>query len=201
MGPLLAFHEESELLVRLAVRKELVAGLLGEGLEVLHRAGVGGDDLEHLPGAHVGERLLGAQDGKGAVEAPGVEFFVEVHDESSSGIVIRSAPGALPPGWRAPAPAGSCTRPSHNTPGRGRAAPPRAAARCSRRPRRRRSCAAPRAPGPRCAPGARPWPSSLRDRALWGRSRASPLYTTAYKGAFMPLATPPSIRNRHPYIE
>src|SRR5690606_22853740 len=80
-APLLALHEEGELLLRFGMREELVAGLLGKSLEVLHRAGVGRDDLEHLPGLHVVQGLLRAQDGQRTVEAAGIEFFVEVHEE------------------------------------------------------------------------------------------------------------------------
>ena len=50
-----------------------------EGLEVLYRAGIRGDDLEDLPGLHVVERLLRLQNGKRAVEPAGIEFFIEVH--------------------------------------------------------------------------------------------------------------------------
>ena len=41
-------HEEGEFLVRFGVRQQLVPGLAREGLEVLHRARVGGDHLQHL---------------------------------------------------------------------------------------------------------------------------------------------------------
>src|SRR5688572_16482147 len=132
---LLALHEKGELLLRLGVRKELVAGLLGEGLEVLHRAGVGGDDLQHLAGGHLVQRLLGAQDGQRAVEPAGVEFFVEVHEEilisKEVEVISRTARAARPPCRRARcAPRfrlaslrGSCTKPSRRTPGRAPCAP------------------------------------------------------------------------------
>ena len=42
---------------------QFVAGLLGECLEVFHRAGIGRDDFERFAGLHVGQRFLAAQNG------------------------------------------------------------------------------------------------------------------------------------------
>jgi hypothetical protein len=61
---------------------QLVAGLARKGLEVAHRTGVGGDDLEHLAADHVGQGLLGLQDRQRAVQASGVDFLVDVHGVS-----------------------------------------------------------------------------------------------------------------------
>ena len=66
-------------LLGFAVLQQLVAGLAREGLEVLHRAGVGGEHLEHLAGLQVGEGLLGAQDRQRAIQPARVELLVEVH--------------------------------------------------------------------------------------------------------------------------
>src|SRR3989454_10276580 len=72
-------HEEGEFLVRLGVRQQLVPGLPGKGLEILDRAGIGGEHLEDLPGLHAGQRLLGAQDRQRAIQAARVEFPVKIH--------------------------------------------------------------------------------------------------------------------------
>ncbi len=50
-----------------------------EHLEVLHRARVGGLDLEHLAAGELGELLLRAQDRQRAIEPARVELGVEVH--------------------------------------------------------------------------------------------------------------------------
>src|SRR3954470_3227104 len=76
---LLLLHEEGEFLARRVAREEQVAGLARESLEVLDRARVGGEHLQHLPGLQVGQRLLRLQDRQRAVETPGVQFLVEIH--------------------------------------------------------------------------------------------------------------------------
>jgi len=45
----------------LGAGQQLIAGLSGEGLEVLERAGIGCQHMQHLPGSHFGQSLLGAQ--------------------------------------------------------------------------------------------------------------------------------------------
>src|SRR4030095_2949287 len=75
----LFLHEEGELAIGLVVREQLVAGLAREGLEVLHRARVGGKHLQHLARLQIGQRLFRAQDGKRAVQPAGIEFLVEIH--------------------------------------------------------------------------------------------------------------------------
>src|SRR3954454_22641687 len=85
----LFLHEEGEFAVRFGVRQQLVAGLAREGLEILHRARVGGEDLEHLARAQVGQRLLRAQDWKRAIQSARVEFLVEVHGRFGSTRSIR----------------------------------------------------------------------------------------------------------------
>src|SRR5918995_5473299 len=97
-------HEESEFAVGFVVRHELMPGLAREGLEVLHRPRVGGDHLQHLSRAHVGERLLGAQDRQRAIEAARIEFLVEVHEVIMPHMTeeeARSAPAERSPaaGW------------------------------------------------------------------------------------------------------
>src|SRR5690349_19059217 len=94
-------HEEGEL-GPLRGGEQLVAGLAAEGLEVLHRAGIGRHDLEHLPGGKVAERLLGTQDGKRAIEPAHVEFAVGLHgglmretDNSTSLASRDRGPGSL----------------------------------------------------------------------------------------------------------
>src|SRR5687767_612448 len=72
-------HEESEFFVRFRLRDELVPGLARERLEILHGAGIGGENLEDLTRLHVGQRLLRAQDRQRAVQTARVEFLVEVH--------------------------------------------------------------------------------------------------------------------------
>src|SRR5687767_5192603 len=61
------------------MRDELVPGLAREGLEILDRARIGGEHLEHLPRLHVGERFFRAQNRQRAIQAARVEFLVEVH--------------------------------------------------------------------------------------------------------------------------
>src|SRR5581483_6193321 len=77
--PSLLPHVEGEFAVLLAVRHELVPGLLREALEILDRAGIGREHLQHVARAHVGERLFRTQDGKGAVQPARVEFLGEIH--------------------------------------------------------------------------------------------------------------------------
>src|ERR1044071_249408 len=74
------------------MRDELVSGLPRERLEVLHRAGIGREHLEDLARLHVGQGLLGAQDGQRAVQSARIELFVEVHK------VLCRMPNAVPEG-------------------------------------------------------------------------------------------------------
>src|SRR5690349_11904660 len=73
---LLLAQEEGEFLLGRGLREELVAGLLREGLEILHRAGVGGDDAQHLAGGHLVQRLAGAQDRQRAIHSARVQLLV-----------------------------------------------------------------------------------------------------------------------------
>src|SRR4051812_7247343 len=63
------------------MRQQLVAGLATEGLEVLHRARVGGHHLQHLARREVAQDLLGAKDGERAIEAAHVEFAIGLHNQ------------------------------------------------------------------------------------------------------------------------
>src|ERR1043165_5552879 len=95
-SPSLLLHEKGEFPVRFRVRDELVAGLARESLEILHRAGIGGEHLQHLPRLHVGQGFLGAQNRQRAIQAARVEFLVEVHK------VLCRMPNAAPdaaPSW------------------------------------------------------------------------------------------------------
>jgi len=56
-----------------------IAGLLGKGLEVAHGPGVGGNDAQHLAGFHLGERLLGFEDGQRAVQSACIQVSLEFH--------------------------------------------------------------------------------------------------------------------------
>src|SRR5664279_6382196 len=78
-GCLLALHEEFEFLVLFRAGEQFIAGLLGKRGKVLHRTWIGGDDAQHLARREFGQRLLGTQNGKRAVQSAGVEFLVEVH--------------------------------------------------------------------------------------------------------------------------
>src|SRR5215218_3093614 len=68
-----------ELLVRAGLLEQLVAGLTCERLEVAHRPGIGGDDLEDIAARHVGKRLLGLQDRQRTVQPAGVDFLLRLH--------------------------------------------------------------------------------------------------------------------------
>src|SRR5205085_2786873 len=71
-------HEEGEF-GSVRVREQLVAGLLAERLEVLHRARIGRHDLEHLARRKVAQHLFRAKDGQWAVESADVELSVGLH--------------------------------------------------------------------------------------------------------------------------
>src|SRR5438445_765848 len=72
-------HEEGEFLAHLGVGQQLVPSLPGKGLEILDRAGIGGEHLEDLSRLHAGQRLLGAQDRQRAIQAARVEFPIKIH--------------------------------------------------------------------------------------------------------------------------
>jgi hypothetical protein len=59
--------------------QQFIAGLLGKGLEVAHRAGVGRKHAQDLTALHLGQRLFRFQDGQRAVQATGVKFSVDLH--------------------------------------------------------------------------------------------------------------------------
>lgn len=65
---------------------ERVAGLLGKGLKVADRARVGRYDLQHLAALHAGERPFGFQDGQRAVQAAGIDLYINCVIVSHSGI-------------------------------------------------------------------------------------------------------------------
>src|SRR5882672_3233389 len=75
--PSLLLHEEGEDLVFLRVRNELIAGLLGESLKILHRPGIGGQDPKDLPAPDLRKGLLRAQDGKRTIESAYIQVLVE----------------------------------------------------------------------------------------------------------------------------
>ena len=58
---------------------QFVAGLLGKSLEIPGGAGIGRHHTQQLAAQHFRQRLFGLQDGQRAVQAAGVEFFVDVH--------------------------------------------------------------------------------------------------------------------------
>jgi hypothetical protein len=72
---------------------QLIAGLLGKGLEVPDGAGIGGHDLEQLAALHGSQRFLGLENGQRTVQAAGVNFLIYVHgvDSSSAPIVEKRA--------------------------------------------------------------------------------------------------------------
>ena len=72
-------QKEDEFVVALAGFEQVVAGLFGEGLEILYRTRIRRNDLQHLPWPHVRQRFLGAQDGERAIEAACIEFLVKIN--------------------------------------------------------------------------------------------------------------------------
>ena len=60
--------------------KQLVASLLGKGLKVSHRTGIGGQHLEQLAALHVSQGFLGLEDGQRAVQTARVNLFVDLHE-------------------------------------------------------------------------------------------------------------------------
>src|SRR5712691_5273788 len=59
------------------MREQLIAGLLREGLKVLHRARIRGKDPKYLPAPQLRQGLLGAQDGQRTIETAHIQIFVE----------------------------------------------------------------------------------------------------------------------------
>lgn len=58
------FEVENELAVFAALLQQRIARLLRKGGHVAHRTRISGDDTQHLPGSHIGQRLLlGFHDG------------------------------------------------------------------------------------------------------------------------------------------
>src|SRR5690606_10518245 len=86
-----AFEHRNVVSAHRLLLDQLIAGLLGECLEVAHRTCVGGDHPEHLPGGHVGQRFLGFQNGQRAVQATSIEFFVDLHGVSLIGVILSVA--------------------------------------------------------------------------------------------------------------
>src|SRR5689334_16426900 len=76
--PSLPLDQEGEDAVLLGVLQKPVAGLLGECLEVAHRARVGRENPQNLPALHVVERFLGAQDRQRAVEPASIDFAIDL---------------------------------------------------------------------------------------------------------------------------
>ena len=71
---------------------QLVARLLGKCLKVAHRVEVvGGQHLEQFAALHGSQAFLALRDGQGAVQAPGIDFFVGLH-------VVNFAAGCPAPG-------------------------------------------------------------------------------------------------------
>src|SRR5262249_47279745 len=60
-------------------RQQLMPGLAGKGLEVSHRARIGGEHAQHLSRSHLVERLLGAEYRQRAVQPARIELAVEIH--------------------------------------------------------------------------------------------------------------------------
>jgi hypothetical protein len=70
---------------------EFIAGLFGKGLEIPGRARIGGHHTQQLAAEHFGQRLFGFQDGQRAVQAAGVEFFVDVHENPWVAAILSKA--------------------------------------------------------------------------------------------------------------
>ncbi len=66
---------EGELAAALALVEDLVAGATAERRHVGDRAGIGGDDLEHVAAGELGDRLLGLEHRQRAVEVAAVELL------------------------------------------------------------------------------------------------------------------------------
>src|SRR6218665_1333049 len=69
-----------------------IACLPGKRLKIPQRPAVGGQHLEQLATGHVGQGLFRLEDRKGAVQAPGIDFFVNVHGSSILGRKVPPAP-------------------------------------------------------------------------------------------------------------
>jgi hypothetical protein len=65
--------------------QQFVASLLGKGLKVTQGAFVSGKHPKRLTTLDFGQGLFGFQNGQWAIQAAGVDFFVNVHD----GFLVR----------------------------------------------------------------------------------------------------------------
>ena len=77
---LFALHVKDEFLTIFRMFQQVIAGLLGKGLKVAYRTGIGCHDTQYLSTGHFGERLFCFQDRQGAIQAPRIEFFLKIHD-------------------------------------------------------------------------------------------------------------------------
>ena len=86
---LFAAHQKRKFKTVLRVRQQGVAGLLGKGLEIAHRAGIRGNDAQDFACRHLGQGLLCLQDRQRTVEAARIEFFLVFHDVANEGRVAH----------------------------------------------------------------------------------------------------------------
>ncbi|CAI10200.1 hypothetical protein ebA7187 [Aromatoleum aromaticum EbN1] len=93
-GILLAPQEEFESPIgRLALLQQIIAGLLRERLEILHRSGVRREHAHHLARGHFREHLLRTQDWQRAGQPACIDFLVEIHQSLPRRILDRSSAG------------------------------------------------------------------------------------------------------------
>src|SRR6266851_9768351 len=85
----LLFHVEGEDLVGFIMREQLIAGLLREGLKVLYRSRIGGEDPKDLPAPQLRQGFLGAQDRQWTIEAAHIQILVESRHRLSCTLEAR----------------------------------------------------------------------------------------------------------------
>lgn len=78
------FQKEVVFLLVLPIIQQLRFALAGEGLEVDHRCGIGGDDVQHLTALHAQESDFGFQYGQWAVKPRGIKLYIEIPHRRST---------------------------------------------------------------------------------------------------------------------
>src|SRR5438270_14068716 len=81
-------HQEGEDFVRFLVREELIARLFCKGLKILYRTRIGSQDQKYLAALQLSQGLLGAQDGKRALEATHIQIPVESRHRRSCALEV-----------------------------------------------------------------------------------------------------------------
>lgn len=76
---LFALQEKLEDAIFFGLSNQLIAGLLGKSRKVLQRPRIGGLDSQNLPRLHLGQSLLGPQNGQRAIQSLNIKIAIKFH--------------------------------------------------------------------------------------------------------------------------